>query len=255
MTGTNRQSLASAALLLVASARMDDRGGEMHRSGVGAALSIAVVVAACGGKHQARPAPGPAEFAELDDLATPAEEPAPTTLATGPTLVAGHADARYELAIPPGLTRLRGVLAGDHDPRELSAAGPDGVGLRADTEVWLDVIVVFSDPMGLGPDMGAIAPADRDTLVAMYGEGIRERFPSATAPRLVSIGAHTAARIELPRVEMPDRPVRSGRHYLVLDGGVTVSVDCMWTETNAERMAAACDAVAASLRRATAGRR
>ncbi len=246
---------------------MDAPRDRRRRGASRTALLLATSVAACGGTRStpAKPALGPAEFAELDDLGGPAgagpsgpsgpREPARTArAAAAPTLVAGHADARYEFVIPPGLRRLRGVLAEGHDPRELSAAGPDGVGLPRGGAVWLDVIVVFSDPLGLGLDPSAIAAAERERIVSMYGEGIRERYPSARPARLVSIDGQLAIHIELPRVEMPDRPVRSGRHYLILDGGATASVDCLWTKANAEQMSAACNALAASVRRVTSAR-
>lgn len=223
-----------------------------------ACMSVALALGACGAKSP--PPSGPA--AVEDDLVLPDGEPVtpaqPVTpgpdRATSPTLVAGHADARYEFAVPAGLLRLRGA-APDVDPRELSFYGADGIGNPTRGTVSLDSIVVFSDPEGLGADLQAIAPAARDQLLTKYSEFVQERFPSATTPRLVSVGAHTALRIDLPRVEMPDRPVRSGRHYLVLDGVVTVSVDCLWAKASAEQMSAACDAVAASLRRKPAARR
>jgi hypothetical protein len=168
----------------------------------------------------------------------------------GHVLVAGHAAARYAFVVPTGLARLRGVTAADGEsPEELSAQGPDGVGLPGPHPIALDSIVVFSDPLGVGVDMGTASPAARAEIVDRYHAFLRERFPSASTARLTTIGPHTAIRIDLPRVEMPDRPLRSGRHYLVLDGTVTVSVDCVWTAEHAERIAAACDAVAASLRR------
>ncbi len=221
-----------------------------------AAMSIVAAVA-CGPKST--PPASAGEFADLDDVelagAAGAVAPTDVTRSTEPTLVAGHADARYAFVVPSGLSRLRGVVAqpGD-DPRELSLVGPDGVGLPTVTALSLDSVVVFSDPLGLGVDVGDISPAERDRLVALYGEYLRQRFPSATAARQTTIGPHAAVRVDLPQVEMADRPVRSGRHYLILDGAVTVSVDCVWTDEHAERMAAACDAVAASLRRSAVAR-
>jgi hypothetical protein len=223
-----------------------------------AAAALVIVAGACGPKH---PPPARAgDFADLDDVDIPgaagAAAPTDATRATAPTLVAGHADARYAFVIPSGLSRLRGVTAQPgEDPRELSLAGPDGVGMPTVTAVSLDSIVVFSDPLGLGVDVGAITPAERDRLVTMYGEYLRQRFPSAKPARPTTIGPHAAIRVDLPRVELVDRPVRGGRHYLILDGGVTVSVDCVWTDEHAEHMAAACDAVAASLRRRSAAAR
>lgn len=220
------------------------------------AASLVLTAVACGGKSPPPSAPA-AESAAVDDLVTPSEAertasaaPADTARPMGPTLVAGHADARYEFTIPRGLSRLRGMLAKPgEDPRELSEAGPDGVGLPSFTSVSYDSIGVFSDPRGLGVDMGAVPAAERDRIVKIYGEVMLQRFPSATAPLHTSIGPHAAIRIDVPRIEMPDRPVRSGRHYLILDGRVTVSVDCLWTEANAAQMSEACDAVASSLRR------
>jgi hypothetical protein len=226
-----------------------------------AALLSLAVGAACGGKSEPAttpaPAPGENDLVTADEAAS-ADEFTATRAADAhemvddsrPRLVGGHVDARYEFSVPPGLVRLRGILPkpGD-DPAELSAAGPDGVGMPGQSPIAFDAIGVFSDPRGLGPDVSALPPADRDRLIGIYGDLLRERFPSATAPKLTTIGAHSAIRIDMPRIEMPDRPVRAGRHYLVLDGVATVSVDCMWTPENAERMSKGCDDVAASLRR------
>jgi hypothetical protein len=165
-------------------------------------------------------------------------------------LIAGHAQARYSFVVPEGLGRLRGLLVGEGESQqELNAAGPDGVGIAGQTPIAFDSVAVFSDPLGLGVDMGAVSPALKAEMFAQYEAFMSERFPSATEAREVRIGPHVALRIDLPRVEMRDRPLRSGRHYLVLDGAVTVSVDCLWTAANAERMSAACDAVTSSLRR------
>lgn len=223
-----------------------------------AALLALTAVTACGGKS--KPPPPPFE----DDLVTPVDpvpEPASSGGAvrvngpTGRIYVAGHVDARYEFVAPAALGRLRGVaLQEGDDPRELDHYGPDGVGIPGQEPVALDGVLVFSDPLGLGVDMTAAPAEARDALASQYAEFIQERFPSASPPRYTKLGPYLAIRFELPRVEMPDRPVRSGRHYLVFDGVATVSVDCLWTKTNAERMSKACDDIAASLRRHTAAR-
>ncbi len=90
---------------------MDAPRDRRRRGASRTALLLATSVAACGGTRStpAKPALGPAEFAELDDLGGPAgagpsgpsgpREPARTArAAAAPTLVAGHADARYEFA-------------------------------------------------------------------------------------------------------------------------------------------------------------
>jgi hypothetical protein len=223
---------------------------------------LAVLAACgCGGKSAPPSEPRVGSAAEVDDIVTDAEADPSYHAAAGKraaaaeavdtsTLIAGHHAARYQLAVPAGLRRLRGVLAHHaEDARQLSDQGPDGVGLPSPHDMSFDSIVVFSDPLGLGVDARTVPAAQLDDIVAQYGEIVRARVPSAASPKLAKIGPHAAIRVELPRVEMPDRPVRAGRHYLVLDGSVTVAVDCLWTKVNAERMAAACDAVAASLRR------
>lgn len=161
-----------------------------------------------------------------------------------PTLVAGHRDARYEFVVPPGFRSGMRVKGGD--PRELSEAGADGIG-PDDDPVGLNSIVLFSDPLGLGVDWQTASAATRAKLLTAYGDLIRQRFRSASSAREVQVGPHRAIHVELSDVELSGRAPRRGRHYMVLDRSVTVSVDCLWTEAYAERMSAACDAVAASL--------
>lgn len=240
-------------------------GAGWGAKGRAAAWLVLTAAAACGAQSPPPSAPT-GESDEVDDLVTPEEaDPtarvaaasastrAPPMRRSGRILIAGHDDARYELVVPPGLSQLKAVAMqeGD-DPRELAASGPVGVGPPTANGLSLDSIMVFSDPLGLGVDMGAVPAEARDRLVTLYGEGLRERIPAARDPQLTSIGPHTAIRIEFPRVEMRNRPARKGRHYLILDGVATVSVDCLWTSANAEQMSKACDAVAASLRRHSA---
>jgi hypothetical protein len=222
----------------------------MQKYAAGVALALVVTAAACGGTSKPAAAPFEDDLAVTDNTVdAPVAEAARVTAPTGTTLIAGHKNARYEFTVPPGLARLTGVaLQEGDDPRELSLAGPDGVGIPDPSPFALDGVLVFSDPLGLGVDLTAVTPEARAAIVSKYTEFIQERFPSASPPRYMKIGSHMAFRYELPRVEMPDRPVRAGRHYLVLDGIVTVSVDCLWREANAAPMSTACDAVAASLR-------
>ena len=169
---------------------------------------------------------------------------------------AGHAAARFEFSIPAGLAPLRGVTPPTDaaEKIEFASQGPDGVGIADGAGIALNSIVVFSDPEGVGVDFVGLDRVRREQLAALYGDGIRERFPGASAPQIVTLRSHDALRIELPRVVMPDRPVRRGRHYLVFDHEVTASVDCLWTEAEAARMASACDAVAGELVRVPSAR-
>ena len=167
-------------------------------------------------------------------------------------VVAGHASARFRFSIPAGLVPLRGVADPPEDPREaieLASAGPEGVGVADGATVALNSILVFSDPLGVGEVFTTLDDAAQDAIAARYATVLRATLPDAQDPVILQIGGHLALRIELPRVAMEGRPVRHGRHYLIFDELATASVDCLWTEAEAVRMAAACDAVAAGLER------
>lgn len=168
---------------------------------------------------------------------------------------AGHASARFQFAIPAGLAPLRGVTppSSPSEKLEFASAGPDGVGIADGAHVALNSIVVFSDPDGLGADFAHLDRDRRQEVAAQYGDLLRSRFAGASPARIVTLGRHLALRIELPRVEMPDRPVRRGRHYLIFDDEATASVDCLWTEAEAARMVHACDAIASQLQRVPPG--
>jgi hypothetical protein len=137
---------------------------------------------------------------------------------------------------------------------EFASEGPGGVGIADRAGVALNSIVVFSDPEGVGVDFVGLNRARREQLAATYSDGVRERFPGASAAQIVTLRSHLGLRLELPRVVMPDRPVRHGRHYLVFDQEATASVDCLWTDAEAARMASACDAVAGQLERVPSAR-
>lgn len=223
-------------------------------------MVLAAFAVACGGKGR-RDAEAPSWMEEDVEPAREAaageevgaEPAAPVAHAEarpeGAVMVAGHAAARYELVIPAGLVRLGGMISEGHEQAEVDAAGPVAVGMPGQVPIAFDAIAVFSDPLGLGIDMITAPAEERADMVRRYDQLMHGRFPSALPARLVRVGAFTAIRIDMPRVEMRDRPVRAGRHYLLLDGTATASVDCLWTKENAERMAAACDAVTSSLRR------
>lgn len=163
----------------------------------------------------------------------------------------GHADARFVFSIPAGLAPLRGVTPPKDrsEQLELASQGADGVGLVAPGQIALNSIVVFSDPEGVGRDVSAMSRAGQQQIANLYGEGVRGRYPGASAPAIVTVGKHLALRFELPRVAMANRPLRHGRHYLLFDELATASVDCLWTDAEAARMANACDAVARELQR------
>jgi len=202
------------------------------------------------------PATATSEPATSDATATPDHaEAGPSARTTDPwrgrVVVVGHSAARFAFTIPAGLAPLRGVTppADARQRTELASQGPDGVGIADGKHVAVDSIVVFSDPEGIGADFLHLSPADRQQVAARYGDAMRERFPDAGQPQIVRAGSHLALRVELPRVDMPNRPARRGRHFLVFDHRATASVDCLWTAAHAARMASACDAIAAELER------
>lgn len=194
-------------------------------------------------------AAAPARADRTADPATPGDR------WSGRIVRAGHASARFQFAIPAGLAPLRGVAppSSPSEKLEFASAGPEGVGIADGAHIALNSIVVFSDPDGLGVDFAHLDRDRRQEIAAQYGDLLRSRFAGASPARIVTLRRHLALRIELPRVEMPDRPVRRGRHYLIFDDGATASVDCLWTAVEAARMAQACDAIASQLQRVPPG--
>jgi hypothetical protein len=208
-----------------------------------------LLLSACGGSRppQTPPTEEPAAPAPQEPAAPPA---APDPWA-GRVVVVGHAAARFQFPIPAGLAPLRGVTppADPKDRLELAQQGADGVGIPNGATIALSSIVVFSDPAGLGLAFETLAPADRERLASRYLAFVRNAMPDAQDVRILQVGAHQALQIDLPRVELPGRPLRQGRHYLLFDGAATASIDCLWLPSDAARMAAACDQVAAAMQR------
>ena len=211
-------------------------------------LGVASVAAACAAKR----APLPPDFSDLpEEPAAPPSPPETTATGTGTGRfgVAGHAAARFRFPIPQGLGPLAGVTP-PSDPHQLidfSSQRPAGVGIPDGQGVAVNSIVVFSDPEGVGPDVTTLSVSQLAEIRSAYLAFLRERIPSAGDLELVRVGGRLAFRVELPHVEMPDRPVRSGRHYLVFDQVATASVDCLWIAAEAPRMTQACDTIAAGL--------
>ncbi len=169
----------------------------------------------------------------------------------GRVVVAGDAAARFKFSIPAGLVPLRGVTSHTGLKTEIELPGDvaAGVGIADGSLTALNSIVMFSDPAGLGVAFDDLDDAARQKLALRYVELLRETIPDAQDAQILEIGTHVALRFELPRVVMQGRPQRQGRHYLVFDKAATASVDCLWTEEEAARMASACDAVVTSLER------
>ena len=79
-----------------------------------------------------------------------------------------------------------------------------------------------------------------------YSAVLREAIASATEGVVEPLGDRLAIRVDLPVVELPNRPPRAGRHFLVFVGTGTVSVDCIWEPEKAALVEAACATVAAN---------
>lgn len=175
----------------------------------------------------------------------------PTVPPGGRWAIAGARGARYRFPIPTGFSPL-GEIRDPFgiDPVELDEAGSSGVALPSPTALKPSSVVVFSDPLGLGFD--AARQPIPDALVGLLDRFMKDRFAQASTPTLVAIGPWRAFRTDLGEVVIPDRPVRAGRSYLILDGTVTATVDCLWLPADAAVVAAACDLVAARLERAPA---
>lgn len=216
-------------------------------------LAVLLLTACASSKNGRTPSPPPPP--PVDPPAAPAPAPQEPLAARDPwsgrVVVVGHAAARFQFPIPAGLAPLRGVTP-PADPKarlDLAHQGADGVGIADGATIALSSIVVFSDPAGLGVDFASLAPADRERLASRYLELVRTNMPDAGDVRILQVGAHLALQIDLPRVELPGRPLRQGRHYLLFDGTATASIDCLWIASETARMVAACDQVAATLQR------
>jgi hypothetical protein len=211
-----------------------------------------LLLAACGGPRppQAPSAEEPAASA-AQPSAAPEARPVAQDRWSGRVVVIGHAAARFQFPIPAGLAPLRGVTppADPKEQLELANQGADGVGIPNGATIALSSIVLFSDPAGLGVAFESLDPAGRERLAARYLEAVQTAMPDAKEVHVLQVGSHLALQIDLPRVEIPGRPLRQGRHYLVFDGTATASVDCLWIESDAARMVTACDQVAATMKR------
>ena len=97
-------------------------------------------------------------------------------------------------------------------------------------------------------DLASLNPEQSAELLGKYVGFLKQNIPSASQEKITDVGPRKAIVVELPSVEMPNRPLRSGMHYLVFDGLTTVSVDCLWTSDHAAKAEAACKAVASNLK-------
>ncbi len=216
-------------------------------------LLVIALAGGCGAAPVTRTAPASASSAVELAAAPPAEpHPAHETAATSPPPtgaprwgIGGDARVRYRFPIPDGFTPMGVIVPFGADAVEFAAAQPAGVALPADTFFKPSSVVVHRDPLGLGRDMTR-APVSAELLAALH-DFHRSRFAQPQQPHVVTIGRWRAIATELGEVAMPDRPLRGGKTYLILDGTATVSVDCLWLPRDQATVRAACDAVAAGL--------
>ncbi len=194
----------------------------------------------CAGSSAANAgAEAPAPVAESGQAEPAQAEPAAPSMAE-----VGHADLRVQFAIPEGTRLLQGVAMTSEDMAVFGNQGAGGVGAFEDGEAALSSVVVFSDPAGLGVDFGALEAEKQAVLAGRYSAVLREAIASATEGVVEPLGDRLAIRVDLPVVELPNRPTRTGRHFLVFVGTGTVSVDCIWEPEKAALVEAACATIA-----------
>ena len=197
--------------------------------GLSLSLSIAIVTA-CDSGDEPRA-----------HLRSTSSEPREVLRFGGPT-------ARYELSIPDRFVIARGTRGPAQPGFDPAEMGPAAILLDEPPEaLGANSITVGTDPEGLGIDMTRATPEQRSARRLVYDDLIQRRLPGSSTARLVEVGERSAWVYDIPVVVMPDRPMRAGRHYLVFDGVVTISVDCFWTPENEGLMREACRTATASI--------
>ncbi len=210
------------------------------------ALGVLLVLG-CGGTK-------PSEVGPEDPKTASARSTArPTNLHqwAGKSVVAGQEGARFSFSLPDGLEPLEDMTPldrqGDTVVFDPTSAGT--VGKYENGYVAFNTIDVYSDPAGLGVDYLTLPKEHQEGLRSRYERLMKERYRDAGPVQVVEVGGRTAFRLDLRIVRTDDLPLRAGRHYLLIDGGATASVDCLWVPSDIVQMGAACDMIAQELKR------